>query len=389
MLSTSANTFPVGWVLNDTAPACMICGVNFTIFNNRHHCRSCGDVVCGPCSKARHEIAELDLIGPLRVCKNCTTDSTEDEYRKSRLLGQWGTLLWQSPQSMLATPSFTLSSVTTTQTQSSLKTTEVESDIINGRVTTALRGGDGGTAKLCDFGLAWKVAGVAGGAAPTMKKSVQMIVKGMCLFVRITELKELEQQPTITDPPLINMKKTFSVNVGVFNSLCFWVTNRYYGEDERADARPQDYIISLKKVDINAANNDGFTAIIAAAKRGHLLCLEYLIGQGAVVDAANKNGMTAIMCAAKAGDLPCLQYLIEQKPDAKNARSVGGFTAIMYAAHKGDLRCLKYLVEQGADTSLSDDKEEPIFSSVEEELETYRRMKAWLNVLCYRGGLAA
>ena len=45
------------WIPDEDKNECMICGVNFTFFNRRHHCRSCGWVVCDSCS--RHRLALL------------------------------------------------------------------------------------------------------------------------------------------------------------------------------------------------------------------------------------------------------------------------------------------------------------------------------------------
>ena len=59
------------WVPDKETPICMVCGVTFTVFRRRHHCRNCGKVVCGACSAQRRVIPGLDMQQPERVCKFC------------------------------------------------------------------------------------------------------------------------------------------------------------------------------------------------------------------------------------------------------------------------------------------------------------------------------
>ncbi|ETV88923.1 hypothetical protein H257_00369 [Aphanomyces astaci] len=57
------------WVPDDAIDACMVCFVAFTAFRRKHHCRSCGALVCGGCSKGRMRIDGLDQRS--RVCDVC------------------------------------------------------------------------------------------------------------------------------------------------------------------------------------------------------------------------------------------------------------------------------------------------------------------------------
>jgi len=67
-------TYRVGWVLNISSPQCMHCSVKFNFFRRRHHCRSCGDLLCGKCSGDRAVLYELHKTLPVRVCKSCRDD---------------------------------------------------------------------------------------------------------------------------------------------------------------------------------------------------------------------------------------------------------------------------------------------------------------------------
>lgn len=59
------------WVPDNKTNACFGCGVQFTTFNRRHHCRKCGKIFCGTCSKYRELIVSQDKNKRLRVCFDC------------------------------------------------------------------------------------------------------------------------------------------------------------------------------------------------------------------------------------------------------------------------------------------------------------------------------
>merc|ERR1740128_743035 len=59
------------WVQDGVADTCLACGIRFTIYERKHHCRSCGKVFCSSCSKYQIEIPELKISRPVRVCGSC------------------------------------------------------------------------------------------------------------------------------------------------------------------------------------------------------------------------------------------------------------------------------------------------------------------------------
>lgn len=61
----------IGWVLDCDMVICMICSNEFSLFNRRHHCRICGDLVCDNCSKQTIYITEIMDYGPVRACDCC------------------------------------------------------------------------------------------------------------------------------------------------------------------------------------------------------------------------------------------------------------------------------------------------------------------------------
>ena len=44
------------WVPDENVSVCYNCNVTFSLLNRRHHCRNCGKIFCGPCSKYFIEI---------------------------------------------------------------------------------------------------------------------------------------------------------------------------------------------------------------------------------------------------------------------------------------------------------------------------------------------
>jgi hypothetical protein len=65
--------YRVGWVLDICTKQCMLCSISFGVFKRRHHCRSCGALVCGNCSRGRAILNELHKTLFVRVCKECSS----------------------------------------------------------------------------------------------------------------------------------------------------------------------------------------------------------------------------------------------------------------------------------------------------------------------------
>ena len=63
--------YKVGWVYDFDVSYCMICMSEFGWFIRRHHCRACGYVVCGECSKYKAKIGGLPEEIESRICCNC------------------------------------------------------------------------------------------------------------------------------------------------------------------------------------------------------------------------------------------------------------------------------------------------------------------------------
>jgi ankyrin repeat protein len=88
---------------------------------------------------------------------------------------------------------------------------------------------------------------------------------------------------------------------------------------------------NLKKVidllengaDVNAKNNDGYTALMTASREGHKEIVELLIKNGADVNVKNNDGGTALMYASSKGHKEIVELLIKNGADV-NAKNNNG-----------------------------------------------------------------
>ncbi|CAI4231042.1 unnamed protein product [Auanema sp. JU1783] len=61
----------VRWVPDDDVSQCTSCYSSFTFIRRRHHCRNCGRIFCGSCSRKSIEIPDLGYDSRVRVCNLC------------------------------------------------------------------------------------------------------------------------------------------------------------------------------------------------------------------------------------------------------------------------------------------------------------------------------
>jgi ankyrin repeat protein len=95
------------------------------------------------------------------------------------------------------------------------------------------------------------------------------------------------------------------------------------------------------------------TALHFASAMRHEDMVKLLLARGAVVNAANDEGFTALMIAARAGLAGAVQCLLEGRADV-NAANREGITALMQAARGHYLTVVKLLIDNGADPRLRD-----------------------------------
>jgi ankyrin repeat protein len=104
------------------------------------------------------------------------------------------------------------------------------------------------------------------------------------------------------------------------------------------------------RVDVNAPDLDGATAVHWAAENDDLALMELLIGAGARVDATNRLGVTPITLAARNGSAPMLDRLLRAGVDPNTAAGQGE-TALMTAARTGRADAVRALLDWGADAN--------------------------------------
>lgn len=73
------------WVNDDKVMACALCLTPFTFYWRRHHCRSCGSVICGTCSLSSFFIQKYDGEEKARACDGCITKIINDGKHRVEL----------------------------------------------------------------------------------------------------------------------------------------------------------------------------------------------------------------------------------------------------------------------------------------------------------------
>lgn len=111
----------------------------------------------------------------------------------------------------------------------------------------------------------------------------------------------------------------------------------------------------VKRVDVNAAQPDGATALAFAAHLGEDAMATALIAAGADVNAGDEYGETPITLAAGNGNAALVERLLAAGASARCARW-NGETALMIAAGAGSAGAVKALVGGGADVNVADPK---------------------------------
>jgi ankyrin repeat protein len=105
-----------------------------------------------------------------------------------------------------------------------------------------------------------------------------------------------------------------------------------------------------KKVDVNAREVDGSTALHWAVHRDDLEAADLLIGAGANVGMATREEVTPLAMACLQGSLPMVERLLKAGADPRE-RGPNGETTLMFAARNGRVDLIKRLVAAGVDVN--------------------------------------
>jgi ankyrin repeat protein len=107
------------------------------------------------------------------------------------------------------------------------------------------------------------------------------------------------------------------------------------------------------RVDVNAVQADGTTALHWAVNRDSAEIVQLLIRAGANVKASNRYGSTPLWLASLNGNAATIGMLLEAGADA-NAASEEGETPLMVAARTGKLDAVRALLARGADPNVKE-----------------------------------
>ncbi len=119
--------------------------------------------------------------------------------------------------------------------------------------------------------------------------------------------------------------------------------------DEKTVTRyVKEYYYNSRKVDLNARDDGGMTAIYYAAKLGHSEILNTMLKFGLNANTPDKEGHTPLTISLINKQRDAAKVLIARGADV-NAHAADYITPLHFAAHQGDIELVKLLVGYGAD----------------------------------------
>ena len=133
----------------------------------------------------------------------------------------------------------------------------------------------------------------------------------------------------------------------------------YAASTELADAamkRDTQTVRALlqKKVDVNASQVDGTTALHWAVRFDDVDLAGLLIRAGANVAATTRAGATPLQLAAINGNAAMIETLVNAGADPNASLSKYGDTALMMAARTGKTDAIKVLLDHGANVNVKE-----------------------------------
>jgi hypothetical protein len=76
------------WEDDATALVCCRCKNPFSMLRRKHHCRSCGQIFCDPCTQSKTSLPNMNIVEKVRVCDECLWISSVLQYapQKDKIL---------------------------------------------------------------------------------------------------------------------------------------------------------------------------------------------------------------------------------------------------------------------------------------------------------------
>ncbi len=116
----------------------------------------------------------------------------------------------------------------------------------------------------------------------------------------------------------------------------------------KAQDETQTRALLQQRIDVNAQQGDGSTALHYAAYNDNLAIAQMLIRAGARADAANDLGSTPLHLACNNGSAAMVGLLLAAKANP-NSKLLNGETVLMTCARTGNASAVRSLLVQGAD----------------------------------------
>ena len=147
--------------------------------------------------------------------------------------------------------------------------------------------------------------------------------------------------------------KTLIIGFSVALTIFAATDSRIVDAAQQGDKVQVQQLISAK-VDLNASQGDGLTALHAAAYNGNMELVAMLLKGGANTRVTTRvDAATPLFMAAKGGNAPIVEALLKAGGNANDANG-NGTTALMAAAASGSVDALRMLLDAGADANKRD-----------------------------------
>ncbi|MBV9769721.1 MAG: ankyrin repeat domain-containing protein [Bryobacterales bacterium] len=118
----------------------------------------------------------------------------------------------------------------------------------------------------------------------------------------------------------------------------------------RDDLQMADVLIAAG-ANVALPNREGATPLYLASEHGSAAMIEKLLKAGANPNELGPQGATPLMLAARSGNLDAIGVLLNHHADVNAKEALRGTTALMWAAEQGHSEAMKLLIEHGANVS--------------------------------------
>jgi uncharacterized protein len=122
----------------------------------------------------------------------------------------------------------------------------------------------------------------------------------------------------------------------------------------RADKEMVDLLLKAG-ANPKAANREGATPLWLASVNGDAASLTALLNAGADANEKLPLGRSPLMLAARTGNVEAVKVLLDHKADPNAKETLRGTTPLMWAADEGHAAAIKLLIERGADIKAQSD----------------------------------